>query len=48
MKSKWILTGRRGISERKVNIYYVEFQLLEVLSGNNIPQKFAFPNEHWF
>lgn len=39
---------KRNRSQRKVNMYYMEFQLLEVLSVNNIPQKFAFSNEHWF
>ena len=24
----------------------VEFQLMEVLSDDNIPEKFTFPNEH--
>jgi hypothetical protein len=37
---------KRNRSQRKVNMYYMEFQLLEVLSVNNIPQKFAFSNEH--
>jgi hypothetical protein len=32
--------------QNKGNMYYMEFQLLELLSVNNIPQKFTFPNEH--
>jgi hypothetical protein len=48
VKRKLILKGRINIAWSKVNMYYMEFQLLEVLSVNNIPQKFTFPNEHWF